>query len=324
MNATIIVATDINSVIGNRPDPSQPGETPWQGQLPADMAYFQEQTTREPEQPVVFARLTYKSIPEKLRPLKKRTNVVWTRQKDLFIEGATVVHSLDQAFEQFPDQELMICGGGQIYKVALQDPRVDMVLRTLVHGEFDGNIYFPKLSDEWVLIHSDSHKADEKNCFDYSFETYVRRDAMIVDPRNGRTEEYKRELLKIQRARMCPFCSGGKTLVEGKDPIIAENSHWIAINSHTPVKNCSTHWVIFPKEHITRLTQLHSGHHHLLNEILRELQGRYGISGGAMYIREGDTKITGATVCHVHYNYIVPDVNADETPRVFFGQYKKP
>ena len=322
MSATIIVATDQNWLIGDRPDPSLPGETPWQGQLPIDMNYFAKETDGKL---VIMTSPTFRSIPKKFRPLKNRTNVIWTRQEDLHEEGTTTVHSLDEAFEQFPDQELMICGGGHLYGASLQDPRIDMILRTLVDGEFEGNVHFPILDKkEWVLIHSDHYKAEGKNLHDCTFETYVRREAMIVDPRNGRTPNYKSELVRIQRARLCPFCPGGKTLTEGKDPVIAQNSHWIAIDSHTPVKGAKTHWVIFPKKHKTRLSEVTVGDWHMFTDLLNELKKKFDVTGGAVYIREGDSEITGATVLHLHLNYVVPDNEAEQAVCVFFGQYKKP
>lgn len=318
--ATRIVATDENWLIGNRPDPSLPGETPWQDQLPIDIKYFQRETKGRP---VVFAIPTYESIDADFRPLKNRTNVIWTRQDNYAGEGTTTVHSLDEAFDRFPDQELMICGGGHLYAAAAKDPRADMVLRTLVHSQFEGNIYFPKLEEsEWVLIHSVFHKAEGKNLYDCTFETYVRRKAMIVDPRNARTEEYRQELLAIQRSRKCPYCPGGKTLVSGEDPIIAENSHWYAIDSHTPVANSEVHWVIIPKQHKTDIGEITGADWHMLTELVQPLKKQRGIKGGGILLRENDTQTSGATVQHVHLNYMVNNLAADEAIKVFIGRYR--
>ncbi|MEX2012654.1 MAG: dihydrofolate reductase [Patescibacteria group bacterium] len=320
--ATAIVATDENWLIGNRPDPSLPGETPWQDQLPVDMRYFQRETK---DRPVVFAIPSYESIKPEYRPLKNRTNVIWTRQDNYAGEGTTTVHSLDEAFARFPDQELMICGGGHLYAAAIKDQRVDMVLRTLVHGRFNGNIYFPKLEEpEWVLIHSQFCPAEGDNLHDCTFETYVRREAMVVDPRNARTEQYRQELLEIQRSRQCPYCPGGKTLVLGEDPIIAENSHWVAINSHTPAAHSAIHWVIFPRQHKTALKEISSGDWDMFTDLLEQLKSMHHVTGGAPNIREGDTEVTGATVRHLHFNYIVPDPKADQAVCVWFGQYRNP
>ena len=43
---------------------------------------------------VVMGRLTWESLPAKVRPLPGRRNVVVTRQADYMADGATVVDSL--------------------------------------------------------------------------------------------------------------------------------------------------------------------------------------------------------------------------------------
>lgn len=173
MSATIIVATDRNWLIGDRPDGQLIGRTPWQGQLPADMEYFMDQTMGKV---VVMTRPTYLTIPKKFRPLRGRTNVVLTTEQDFTEEGCEVVHSLEEIWQQLGSQELMIAGGGTLYTQVLEDKRVDRVLRTKVIAEFAGNIYFPELSGkEWELIRSLPFVADTKNQYAYVFETFVRR-----------------------------------------------------------------------------------------------------------------------------------------------------
>jgi dihydrofolate reductase len=320
--ATVIVATDENWLIGDRPDSSKNGRTPWQGQLPADMRYFQDQTLGRK---LLFTRPTYLTISAKFRPLKERQVAVLTRDTSFCEDGVVVCHDIDCAFEWAAGEELMICGGGQLYAAALQDKRVDMVLRTLVHQRFDGNIYFPELKEpEWVKTYSQLHSAEGQNVHNYTFETYIRQEAMVVDPRNARREEYRYELLAIQRNRLCPYCPGGKTLVKGEDPIIAENSHWIAINSHTPVANSAYHWVIFPRQHKTAIREISSGDWDMFTHLLEQLKSKYGVTGGAPNIREGNTAVTGATVRHLHFNYIVPDPNASQAVCVWFGHYRAP
>ena len=44
---------------------------------------------------VVMGRLTWESLPAKVRPLPGRRNVVVTRQADYVADGATVVGDLD-------------------------------------------------------------------------------------------------------------------------------------------------------------------------------------------------------------------------------------
>ena len=59
---------------------------PWR--LPEDQARFKELTMGHT---VVMGRLTWESLPAKVRPLPGRRNVVVTRQADYVADGATVV-----------------------------------------------------------------------------------------------------------------------------------------------------------------------------------------------------------------------------------------
>ena len=87
------------------------GGIPWR--LPEDLARFKELTMGHT---VVMGRLTWESLPRKVRPLPGRRNVVLTRQADYMAEGATVVRSLDEALT---DDETWVIGGEQIYALAL-------------------------------------------------------------------------------------------------------------------------------------------------------------------------------------------------------------
>jgi dihydrofolate reductase len=84
---------------------------PWR--LPEDQARFKELTTGHT---VVMGRLTWESLPARVRPLPRRRNVVVTRQADYMAEGATVVGSLDGALT---DEDTWVIGGAQIYALAL-------------------------------------------------------------------------------------------------------------------------------------------------------------------------------------------------------------
>ena len=86
MTLGLIWAQSPSGVIGRA------GGIPWR--LPEDQARFKELTLGHT---VVMGRLTWESLPSKVRPLPGRRNVVVTRQADYMADGATVVGSLDEA-----------------------------------------------------------------------------------------------------------------------------------------------------------------------------------------------------------------------------------
>ncbi len=159
MIISLIVAIDKNRLIGN-------GEQiPWY--LPADFAYFKEMTMGKP---IIMGRTTFESIG---KPLPGRKNIVLTRG-DFAHEGVEVSHTLNEALDSVKDeQEVFVIGGAQVYREAF--PRADKLYITFVEGEFEGDIFFPKINwHEWKEIKNEIRKADEKNLYDMKFAVFER------------------------------------------------------------------------------------------------------------------------------------------------------
>ena len=85
----LIVAVDKNWAIGNK------------GKLlvsiPSDMKFFREETSGEGKV-VILGRKTLETFPGG-RPLPKRLNVILTKNPDFKVDGAVVVHSVEEALE---------------------------------------------------------------------------------------------------------------------------------------------------------------------------------------------------------------------------------
>ena len=158
MVVSIIVAMAENNVIGRDMD------LPWH--ISADLKRFKALTMGHH---IVMGRKTYESIG---RLLPGRTTVIITRQENYQVEGAVVVNSLVEAQAVATgDSELFIIGGGQIYELALSS--ADKLNVTRVHTEVDGDTRFPQVPwDNWTLVNTERHSADEKNDYDYTFESY--------------------------------------------------------------------------------------------------------------------------------------------------------
>ena len=138
--------------------------------MPADLKFFKQTTTGHT---VVMGRKTFDSVG---KSLPNRQNIVVTRKTDLEIPGVVVVNSLEEAFDSVEqkDAEIFIVGGAEIYKQAL--PKVQRIYLTTIHHTFDADTFFPKLNmDEWQEISSETHKADEKNKYNYTFAILERK-----------------------------------------------------------------------------------------------------------------------------------------------------
>lgn len=135
---------------------------PWK--LPADMQWFRRHTLGKP---IVMGRKTFESFGG--RTLPDRINIVITRDKNYRAEGIVVVHDIDAALAAAGDvDEVMIIGGASFYEQML--PRADRFYVTRVHGQFEGDAWFPDYEAyAWKEISREEQAADDKNAYACSF-----------------------------------------------------------------------------------------------------------------------------------------------------------
>jgi dihydrofolate reductase len=155
----LIWAQSTSGVIGRG------GGIPWR--LPEDQARFKDITMGRT---VVMGRLTWESLPEKVRPLPGRKNVVLTRQADYMADGAHVVSLLQDALT---DDITWVIGGEQIYQLAL--PIATRCEGTEVEIDLprdDGDTMAPVLDESWVGTAGDW--LTSSSGLRYRFFSYVR------------------------------------------------------------------------------------------------------------------------------------------------------
>lgn len=135
--------------------------------LPKDLKHFKDLTSGHP---IIMGRKTYESIG---KPLPNRTNIVVSRQKDWFEEGILIVGSIKEAvkFAKKIDEEVFIIGGGNIYEQTMEV--TDRLEVTLVKADLQADTYFPKIDPKiWKKVEEVCHEKDEKNQYDFCFQTY--------------------------------------------------------------------------------------------------------------------------------------------------------
>jgi dihydrofolate reductase len=138
---------------------------PWH--LPDDLVRFKKLTVGHT---VVMGRLTWESLPAKVRPLPGRKNVVVTRQAGYVAEGATVVSALDGAFT---GDENWVIGGAQIYALALPiATRCEVTEVEIDLRREDDDALAPVLDQAWVGTTEDW--LTSTSGLRYRFTTYVR------------------------------------------------------------------------------------------------------------------------------------------------------
>ncbi len=148
--------------VGRRGEIGKDGKMPWH--LPADLQHFKRNTLGKP---VLMGRKTLAAIG---RPLPDRRNLVLTRDPAFSAAGCETVTSLDQALAlAVPAPELMVIGGGEVYRLSWG--RTDRIYLTRIQANVEGaDTFFPDVADgHWRETSREDHRADAKNPFDYSF-----------------------------------------------------------------------------------------------------------------------------------------------------------
>lgn len=160
----IIVAVDQNWAIGKDNDLLV--------SIPADMKMFRQETTGKV---VVMGRKTLESFPNGL-PLKNRTNIILTKNKDFKVKDAIVVNSIEELLEEikkYPAEDVYCIGGDSIYHQLL--PYCDVAHITKIEFAYEADCYFPNLDEmpEWEI----TAQSEEHTYFDleYAFVKYERK-----------------------------------------------------------------------------------------------------------------------------------------------------
>ena len=139
--------------------------------IPADMKMFRQETTGKV---VVMGRKTLESFPNGL-PLKNRTNIVLTGNKNYKANGAIIVHTIEELLEEikkYPSDEFYCIGGDSVYKQLL--PYCDTAHVTKIDFAYEADSHFPNLDEmpEWKI----TAESEEQTYFDleYTFVKYER------------------------------------------------------------------------------------------------------------------------------------------------------
>lgn len=160
----LIVAVDKNWAIGNK------GKL--LNSIPDDMRFFRETTMGGT---VIMGQKTYESFPGP-RPLSGRTNIIISDDPSYEVEGAYVVHSIEDAVTEaskYDPETTFVIGGGSIYRAML--PYCNIAHITKMDREYEADTWIPDLDadPDWRV----AAESDEMTYFSvpYKFVLYVRK-----------------------------------------------------------------------------------------------------------------------------------------------------
>ena len=157
----LIVAVDENWGIGYKGDLLI--------KISEDLKYFKKITLN---QNVVMGQITFESLPNK-KPLKNRTNIVLTNDKNFFSEDIIICYGIPQVLDYVKnsDKETFIIGGESIYRQFI--PYCTKAYITKIYHSFKADKHIPNFVDskEWNLVEkSEIFETEEK--VNYQFLVY--------------------------------------------------------------------------------------------------------------------------------------------------------
>ena len=170
---SIIAAIGKNNELGKKND------LLWN--LPRDMQHFRE-TTRG--HAVIMGQKTFVSLSRDERGnqigrlLPNRRNIILTSNPAFEMEGAEIVHSVEEAVKLLktsPNEEVFVIGGGQIYKLFME--LADKLYITYVNAEFpEAETFFPEIDiTKWEKTKSEVIPKDNQNEYDLEFAEYTKK-----------------------------------------------------------------------------------------------------------------------------------------------------
>ena len=162
----MIWAQSISGVI------ARSGTIPWR--LPEDQERFKELTLNRT---VVMGRLTWESLPDSVRPLPQRENIVLTRNPDYRVPGARVVSNMSQV----PLDDAWVIGGAHVYAAALPlAQRCEVTEVDVDLNPQDGDVLAPELGNKWSVTTGDWRVSSTG--LRYRYLTYTRRPRRFALP----------------------------------------------------------------------------------------------------------------------------------------------
>lgn len=144
------------------------GKLPWN--LPDDLKYFREKTKGHP---ILMGRRTLESIG---RALPDRRNIVLSRTLSAVPSGCELIRSWEELREKVGGgEEVLVIGGGEIYKEALKNAH--RIYLTRVHANVEGDVKLPDIDwTKWERVSATDHPKDDKHAYPFTFEVYERKD----------------------------------------------------------------------------------------------------------------------------------------------------
>jgi diadenosine tetraphosphate (Ap4A) HIT family hydrolase len=147
---------------------------------------------------------------------------------------------------------------------------------------------------------------------------------MKVDLNNARDTEQLRRMTEHLANNTCHFCPEGFSK-HGSPVIFRSNLFFITANDF-PYEGSVHHYLIVPNRHIENIIDITKEEWSDMHDCINYLSLKLNTKGYSIFIRSGETKITGGTLFHIHIHFVVGIEKKGEKHEMIFAPigYKNP
>ena len=131
-----------------------------------------------------------------------------------------------------------------------------------------------------------------------------------VDVNNARPGIYTDVIKKINQDKICPFCPEHLNSIHPNP--IEQKEFWIVTDNAYSYKPNKNHVLLIHRGHISDVSEISKDAWIELKEIIDNEKQKRKITGGAIVMRFGDTRYTGASVTHLHAHIFQSDPDHEE------------
>lgn len=127
-----------------------------------------------------------------------------------------------------------------------------------------------------------------------------------VDTENAavvRRGDYAKILKEIMDGGFCPFCEE-HLFKHHRRPLLLRSKYWIVTENAWPYSGSRFHFLFIARLHVEATENVSPIMWADLQKAYRTLIKKNKMDGATLMIRSGNTKITGASVSHLHANLI--------------------
>jgi diadenosine tetraphosphate (Ap4A) HIT family hydrolase len=134
---------------------------------------------------------------------------------------------------------------------------------------------------------------------------------------------YKELLERIEGDGVCPFCPDH--FERHTKPILFNGSHWLVTENIAPYEGTHLHLLFLHKKHIEHPGKVTPAAWSELRSLIGKATRKFKMPGGALFMRFGDMRYTGASVAHLHAQLLMGTAESAKTDRikVTLGHKKK-